>query len=93
MIVRGKGATGQPFEEECLTQVVNAHGALVSISTVVKQGETLVVVHKASTESQEGKIVFLGPKQEGKHQVGIEFTQPRPRFWHIDFPPEDWKPA
>lgn len=93
VVVRGKNASGAAFEEETSTQVVNAHGGLIGVSTQVKQGDTLVIEHKATEDKQEGKVVFLGPKQEGKNQVGVEFTQPRPRFWHIDFPPDDWKPA
>ena len=92
VVVRGQTAERHAFEEDTLTQVVNAHGALMGLNAVVKQGQSLVLVHKASQESQEGKVVFLGTKQEGKAQVGIEFTTPRPQFWHIDFPPDNWKP-
>jgi hypothetical protein len=28
----------------------------------------------------------------GKAEVGLEFTVPRPAFWRVAFPPEDWSP-
>ena len=93
IIVHGRKADKEPFTEETSTHVVNVHGALIGLSVPVKQGQELILEHRASKESQEGRVVFLGPKQDGKNQVGIEFTRPRPHFWHIDFPPEDWKPV
>jgi hypothetical protein len=30
---------------------------------------------------------------EDKTEVGLEFSEPVPRFWRITFPPEDWNPA
>jgi hypothetical protein len=35
-------------------------------------------------------VVDAGSKSDGKTEVGIEFLEPAPRFWHIAFPPEDW---
>ncbi|MBI3405211.1 MAG: hypothetical protein HY046_07105 [Acidobacteria bacterium] len=93
IIVHGRKVDKEPFSEDTATHVVNAHGALIGLAAGVKQGQELILEHRASKESQEGRVVFLGPKQDGKNQVGIEFTRPRPHFWHIDFPPEDWKPT
>jgi hypothetical protein len=30
-------------------------------------------------------------RSASQNEVAIEFTEPAPRFWHIDFPPDDWK--
>jgi hypothetical protein len=43
-------------------------------------------------EEQECHVVFLGPVRSGKAEVGLEFTVPRPSFWRVAFPPEDWSP-
>jgi len=32
----------------------------------------------------------LGPVRGGKAEIGLEFTAPRPTFWRVAFPPEDW---
>jgi hypothetical protein len=26
----------------------------------------------------------------GKSEIGLEFSEPRPAFWRVAFPPEDW---
>jgi hypothetical protein len=37
-------------------------------------------------------VAFLGPVRGGKGEIGLEFTAPRPTFWRVAFPPEDWTP-
>jgi hypothetical protein len=32
------------------------------------------------------KVTYLGSVAEGRTQVGIEFREPAPEFWHIQFP-------
>lgn len=93
LTVYGLDAENQSFREDAHTQVVNAHGALITLAANVRHGKKLVLMHKGTREEQEGRIVFLGPKEGGKTQVGIEFTRPAPHFWRIDFPPTDWKPV
>jgi hypothetical protein len=78
------------FVEETNTLVVNAHGALVALSKPVQSGETLIIVHKATKEERPCRVAYLGPSADGKGQVGIEFIEPAPNYWHISFPPEDW---
>jgi len=35
-------------------------------------------------------VVFLGPVRAARQRSGLEFTAPRPTFWRVAFPPEDW---
>jgi hypothetical protein len=35
-------------------------------------------------------VVFLGPVRAAKSEIGLEFSEPRPSFWRVAFPPEDW---
>jgi hypothetical protein len=90
VIVRGTLPDGNKFEEEARTLVVNAHGALLSVSIALPSGIPLTLTHKLTRKSLECKTVFVGKPQAGKAQVGIEFLKPSPMFWQIDFPPEDW---
>ena len=90
--VRGKDASNKPFEEATATLAVNAHGALISTKTRVANGTVLKIQHKLTEEEEDCKVVFLGPVREGKTEVGIEFLTPRPTFWRVAFPPEDWTP-
>jgi hypothetical protein len=86
----GKAADGEDFKEEARTLVVNAHGALISLATAVVAGQHITISNKATSQSLDCRIVYLGTAQGGKTQMGIEFVRPSPSFWQIDFPPDDW---
>jgi hypothetical protein len=90
VIIRGTTPDGSAFSEETKTLVVNAHGALIHIGTEVKANQRITMTHKSTDETQECRIVHIGPMNAGKAQVGIEFAKPSPKFWRISFPPEDW---
>ena len=90
--VRGNDASGGTFEEETETLAINAHGALVLLSTRVTSGGVLHLYHQRTKEEQECHVVFLGPVRNGKAEVGLEFSESRPAFWRVAFPPEDWTP-
>src|SRR4029077_16939364 len=81
--VKGKGDDGKPFEEDSRTLVVNAHGALIALSTPVKMGTTLRVEKNRPKERFDCGVAFVGHAQAGKTQVGIEFVNPSPNFWEI----------
>ena len=90
VIVSGTAADGTAFEEEARTLVVNAHGALLSLSAIVRTSQTLKITHKVTKTTLDAVTVYIGKPQGGKSQVGVEFTSADPFFWQIDFPPEDW---
>jgi hypothetical protein len=88
--VRGKNAQNQDFTEDTRTLVVNAHGALISLSAQVVVNQRVFVSNSATHQTQECRVVYFGNMQAGKAQMGVEFLTPSPAFWQIDFPPEDW---
>jgi hypothetical protein len=90
--LRGADAQGQSFEEFTETLAINAHGALVLIAARVTSGSMIQMRHNKTEEEQECHVVFLGPVRSGKSEVGLEFSVPRPTFWRVAFPPEDWSP-
>ena len=92
VLVRGKRA-GQPFEEQALTISVNAHGCMVRLATAVTRGQEVAIVNVKTVEELPCKVTFLGQKEGGKTEVGLEFVEPSPVFWRIAFPPEDWDPS
>ena len=83
--------SGGTLSEDTHTLVVNAHGALLTLAMKVRPGEILTLENWVGRERIQVRVVRLGKKVESKHEVAIEFCSPAPRFWHIDFPPEDWK--
>jgi hypothetical protein len=90
--IRGTDAQGKNFEEETETLAINAHGALVLMSSRVTSGGKFLMHHLRTKEEEECHVVFLGPVRNGKAEVGLEFLTSRPTFWRVAFPPEDWTP-
>ena len=88
--IRGKNAQGVDFEEFTETLAINAHGALVLLTARVTSGSLVQMRHNKTEEEQECHVAFLGPVRGGKAEIGLEFSVPRPAFWRVAFPPEDW---
>jgi len=90
--IRGKDAQGNDFQEDTETLAINAHGALVLLNARVTSGSVVYMKHSRTEEEQECHVAFLGPVRSGRAEIGLEFSQPRPTFWRVAFPPEDWSP-
>lgn len=74
------------FAEDTTTLVVNAHGALITLATRVEMGDTILVRNRDTRDERICKVTYVGPVAGGKTQVAIEFREPAPEFWHIQFP-------
>ena len=78
--------------EDTRTLLVSAHGALLVLELKVESGQALTMKHPKTHEELSCRVVYLGPNQAGRREVGVEFEEPAPRFWRIAFPPADWSP-
>jgi hypothetical protein len=92
VIVRAKEAK-PPFEEKTQTVSVNANGCLIRLQNPINRGAKVFLVNPNTTEELPCTVMFLGKKDGGKTEVGIEFSEASPLFWRISFPPEDWDPS
>ena len=90
--IRGTDSLSESFEEQAVTLAINAHGALVAMKHRLSSGTKVQLRHNMTDEEQECHVVHLGQVREGKFEVGLEFSEPRPGFWRVAFPPEDWTP-
>jgi hypothetical protein len=81
---------GPNFHEATSTVAVNAHGCLVLLKTKVVRDDQLSLINPKTAEELPAKVVSLGKPEDGKIPVGVEFEEPSPLFWRINFPPEDW---
>jgi hypothetical protein len=81
---------GPAFEEVTNTVAVNAHGCLVLLKAKVVRDDQISLINPKTAEELPGKVVSLGKPEEGKIPVGVEFVEPSPLFWRINFPPDDW---
>jgi hypothetical protein len=93
VIVFGQNSDGKILEQKTKTVTVNAHGALVFSETDLdSQKPALLVNTKTGTEVQ-CRIVYRKEIPRRGFEVGLEFINPYPRFWGMNFPPEDWDAA
>jgi hypothetical protein len=92
VVIGGYLPSGAPFAEESITQVVNAHGALILMKQMVTVGDSLRLRNVKTGEEVVCKVVDIGERIDHKCGVGVEFIQPSPRFWRVAFPPDDWSP-
>jgi len=90
--VRGDDPQGKFFDEETHTLAINAHGGLITLKTRLTSGALVTLTNIRTDEEQECHIAYLGPVRDGKAEVGLEFSAPRPSFWRVAFPPADWNP-
>jgi len=88
--IHGKDSQGNSFDEETETLAINAHGALILVNARLTSGGKVMMQHKRTQEEQECHVVFLGPVRAGRAEIGLEFSEARPGFWRVAFPPEDW---
>lgn len=81
---------GRDFNEATSTVAVNAHGCLVMLKAKVVRDDHVSLINPKTAEELPAKVVSLGKPEDGKIPVGMEFGEPSPLFWRINFPPEDW---
>ena len=85
-------SNGVPFAERTEARVLNAHGALVVLHQPVALGQELRLRNLISNEEQSCTVVDINPGHDGEREVGVQFVEPEPHFWHVAFPPADWTP-
>jgi hypothetical protein len=81
-----------PIYEETTTDTVSAHGALLNFSRLLPIGTKLILTNLTTDEDLPCRVVFQGTTKEGQPQIAVEFLEPSPRFWRVNFPPPSEKP-
>jgi hypothetical protein len=90
ILVSGEQANGVPFSERTHTLIVNAHGALIELRELALAGQKLRIKNLATNEELDCTVIDINPGDSSIPEVGVEFSEPCPRFWRVSFPPEDW---
>jgi hypothetical protein len=88
--VSGQNNVGSRFEEETHTLVINTNGALILLSTPVSKGQALKLVNTGTNDATGCVVAHIGQHQGSRLEVGVGFSVPNPKFWHVVFPPPDW---
>lgn len=92
VIIRGKNGN-LSFNEETHTASVSAHGCMVRLAEKVTRGQEVAILNPKTVEELPCTVTFVGQKESGKAEVGLEFTEPSPLFWRMTFPSQDWDPS
>ena len=90
--VFGEHAGGAAFQEDATTLVVNAHGALLQMRETVRENQVLRLKNISTGEQVSCVVKDIATTTGAFTEVGVEFSEPRPRFWRVAFPPSDWSP-
>ena len=90
VMVLAEGADNKSISEETRTVTVNAHGAMILLGLKASIGRLLTLRNSRTGEEIACKVVYVSAHESEKRQVGVDFMNPCPRFWHISFPPPNW---
>lgn len=82
---------GKPNVIPAFTANVNDHGALLLCPENFEANDRFVLEHTHSRQRMGCRVTRRPQADPGGFQVAVEFDQPAPGFWHIAFPPTDWK--
>jgi hypothetical protein len=91
--VFGQNLDGKIFEEKTRTVTVNAHGALVFLEAVIDPQKSVLLTNTKTRMEVRCRIAYRKEIKTGRFEIGLEFTDSLPRFWGINFPPENWDPT
>ena len=84
---------GKPNLIAAFTANVNDHGALLISPESFLPEQRFVLEHNQSCQKIECRVTRKAQAGQEGFQVGVEFDRPMPGFWHVAFPPTDWKAA
>jgi hypothetical protein len=81
---------GEQFHETTSTIAVSAHGCLVMLKAKAAPQAVVWLINPKTAEEIPGRVVSAGKPDGDRTPLGIEFSEPSPLFWRINFPPDDW---
>jgi hypothetical protein len=82
---------GKVISEATVTQVVNAHGGLLSLRMEVESEQKFLLKNLKTGKVRECSVVRTGRSGNSELSVAFQFATPAPDFWPITFPPKDWQ--
>ena len=80
------GPSNRSLIEEAHAVKVSLWGGLIALRTTVRPGQRLWLLNRATGETVESKVAYLGPMRALTRLVAIEFLKPSPDFWSVAFP-------
>src|SRR5208282_2284623 len=84
---------GEAFEEESITMLLLARGAVIRLAAPVACGQNLIMLNQETNKYIHCRVASIRSSPEVKRYVEVEFTHAAPNFWGISFPKETAKAA
>ena len=88
VVISGKAALGQTFEEKTRTVVVNGTGCKLVTEQQLIVGSQLNVAIANGKRTAFATVAWLGERKGKLLEVGVDFNAPDPTFWGVMFPDE-----
>jgi hypothetical protein len=86
--VNGTGKDGKPVHSPAEAVVINRNGALLRVPHSLKPGTSVEVYQGWQKQAKVFRVVWCSDRpREGRHDVGVELTEPCEELWGIRFPP------
>lgn len=82
---------GKPETIEAHTADVNDNGALLTCPENFEPNSRFILEHNGSRQRIGCRVTRTPNATHGGFLVPVEFDTAAPGFWHIAFPPTDWK--
>jgi len=80
------GAKRELFTEETQTVLVFENGAVIRLSAAVADGQLLFLTNKRTGKEVVTQVIRKRSFRPTSCYVDLEFTEPSPGFWGIEFP-------
>jgi hypothetical protein len=91
-VVVHHNAAGKPESIPAFTVSVNVHGAMICAAVELSTDARFEIEHKMTRERQAVRVTRQPKSSPEGFLIPVEFVTPTADFWHISFPPSDWKP-
>jgi hypothetical protein len=82
---------GNITSEPTFTQVVNAHGGLLTLRMELLAGQKFLLKNLKTGMSRRCGVVRTEKSANNEFLIAFQFATPAPDFWPITFPPKDWQ--
>lgn len=82
----------QPVTVRAHTVSVNNHGAMLLCPRRIEAGTSLELQNDQTRQRTRGRVTRSPRETPEGFLVPMEFEALAASFWHISFPPPDWKP-
>jgi hypothetical protein len=83
---------GKAVTFDAATVSVNHNGALLVLKQSLPFQTRLVLEHAGTKERVPCKVIRSAQSMPEGFHTPVEFETAAPNFWHIAFPPPDWRP-